>query len=101
MTETYVQQARAALLAELATVDPGWAPGERLLDLYTLLVLTKGTACTSQDVHDAWAADAARDRPGHPDLVPFENLSPEVAAYDDRYRDAIHAATAALDARAA
>ena len=60
-----------------------------LLSLYALLVTTKGTATSLEDVHDAWAAWRLQSKPDHPDLVPFEELTPEVQEYDRQYRDAI------------
>jgi hypothetical protein len=101
MPDTYIDRYRAVLLEELARVDPGWTPGERLLDLYLGLVMTVGEACESWHVHDMWGIDAVHERPAHPDLIPFHRLSPEVQSWDDRYRDAIRATAARLDARAA
>lgn len=60
-----------------------------LLRLYALLALVKGTATSLEDVHDAWAMWRIVTRPDHPDLVPFEDLTPEVQEYDRLYRDAI------------
>lgn len=57
---------------------------------YAQLVLTTGLGTTSEDVHTAWAAWRVNsDRPDHPDLLPFGELTPETQAYDDKYRDAI------------
>ena len=61
-----------------------------LLDVYALLVLVRGTATTSKDVHDAWSVWQNNVNPGHRSLVPFEVLTPEVQALDDKYRDIIH-----------
>ena len=93
---TYIEQARAALLDALGDTEREWDAERPLLDLYTLLVLTRGTACTSQDIHDAWAVARQHTRPEHPDLVPFEALTPQVQGYDVKYRDAVRAAAAAL-----
>lgn len=94
-TVSYVEQARAALLTALATTAQEFAD-DRLLDLYTLLVLTVGGACSRADVHDAWAVARTRTRPEHADLVPFPRLTDEVRAYDTPFRDAIRAAAATL-----
>jgi hypothetical protein len=59
---------------------------------YAVLVLAKGTGTTSADVHDAWSAWATVTHNGdHRSLIPFDDLTPEIQAFDDRYRDAIHA----------
>ncbi len=84
---SYVTEARAALLANY----PGEAD-ERLIDLYTLLVLVKGESVTLEDVHDAWAVWTEPTRPDHRSLVPFDQLSTEVQELDEPYRAAIAAA---------
>jgi hypothetical protein len=86
---TYVGQARGRLLAALGDTEQDWCDEQPLLDLYTLLVLVRGRACTLADIHDAWAVARQRTRPEHPDLVPFEQLTGEVQAYDEPYRDAV------------
>jgi hypothetical protein len=43
----------------------------RLLRLYALLVLTRGTLVTTWNVHDAWATWQADINPHHRALVPF------------------------------
>ena len=62
---------------------------KELLRFYALLCLSTGMATTSRNVHDAWAAWCAAESPKHPSLVPFEMLSPEMRALDEKYRDAI------------
>lgn len=93
---SYVQQAREVLLAKYPDEDRP----ERLIDLYTLLVLTRGERCTMEDVHDAWGIWTAADRPEHDSLVPFGDLTPEIQAYDRPYLDAIQQAAAELKERA-
>lgn len=65
-----------------------WAP---LFRAYAVLCRINGSLTTSEDVHDAWSAWCAPINPTHRSLIPFDELSPEVQALDDRYRDAIHA----------
>ena len=62
----------------------------RLYRIYAVLCLTLGLTVTNQDVHDAWAAWCAGERPNHKSLVPFEDLSPEVQRLDSKYRTAIY-----------
>lgn len=59
---------------------------------YAVLCRSKGEGTTAEDVHDMWAAWATVHFAGqHPSSVPFDELTPDVQAYDDFYRDAIHA----------
>ena len=60
-----------------------------LLNLYTLLVFTKGKNVTLKDVHDAWAIDKNRTFPEHYSIIPFEKLSFEVQQKDLYYANAI------------
>ena len=62
---------------------------KNLLDLYLLLVLTKGKNTTLKDVHDAWVIDKNRTFPEHWSLKPFEELSVEVQEKDREYQEAI------------
>jgi hypothetical protein len=68
---------------------------------YAQLVLTTGTRTTMANVHDAWAVDRNTDRPEHPDLVPFEQLSPSVAEWDRPFQQLIHQVAAELEQRQA
>ena len=86
MTDTYITRARAALLAALGDTERDWEREPRLLDLYTLLVLIKGTECSAEDVHDAWAVARQRERPAHPALVPFSLLDDSAARLDIPFR---------------
>jgi hypothetical protein len=94
MTKNYVAAATDALRAALRDQgkDPAKCLTPGLEQLYVLLVLTRGAGTTLADVHDAWACDRAIGRPGHPDLVPFEQLSADVAEWDRPFMEAIHAA---------
>lgn len=60
-----------------------------LLDLYTLLVFTKGVECTLKDVHDAWAVWKNKTMPDHRSLIDFYELSTEVQELDREYCEAI------------
>lgn len=78
--------------------DDDWLEDEDPLWLgYAVLCLAKGTGTTSADVHDAWAAWAIVDyKGGHHSIIPFDQLAPEIQAYDDLYRDAIHTVARAM-----
>jgi len=96
MNDTYITRARAALLTALGDTEHDWEREQRLLDLYGLLVLVRGVECSTEDVHDAWAVARQRERPEHPDLVPFDQLEDSVAAFDLPFRDAIRSAAGQL-----
>ncbi|WP_425524387.1 DUF7701 domain-containing protein [Clavibacter michiganensis] len=68
-------------------------PKKRSRDLYryyALLVLTLGSTTTLENVHDAWSAWMTAERPSHPSLVPFTELSEEQQQQDRPYMEAIH-----------
>ncbi len=79
----YVQRVSSRLADLLPDCD------DELLDLYALLVLTRGQETTLQDVHDAWSVWCCAIDPGHRALVPFAQLPPEVRELDRPYRLAI------------
>lgn len=96
----YVEKARKALAEELDWEyipdlgDPLPKPlPDRytpLLDLYTLLVFTKGTNCTLEDIHDAWSVWCnVEDKPYHKSLIPFNELTKEVQELDRKYCEAV------------
>lgn len=74
--------------------------GHTVVGLYALLVLTKGEDVTLEDAHEAWVMwkvledwtyapvkdNAAKKTPY---LVPFPELDPVIAAYDQVYVDAM------------
>lgn len=63
-----------------------------LARLYALLVLSKGTETTMEDVHDAWSLwyEAGDGRRDHRSLMPFGQLPPPVQEYDRKYMEIIH-----------
>ncbi len=93
---TYIERIALEVYHASGEEDSCWPYGEEALWLgYAVLVLAKGTVTTSEDVHDAWSAWAAIRHDGkHRSLVPFEELTPEIQAYDDLYRDAIRSVAA-------
>lgn len=67
----------------------------RLLRIYAVLALSKGTDVTNEDVHNAWSAwTASEGRETHSSLIPFGELPLDVQALDEPYRDAIRAVAA-------
>ena len=78
----YIQKARSILAAKIDVEND-------LLDLYTLLVFTKGIDCELIDVHDAWAIWRNNSNPSHKSLIPFSELTPEVQELDREYAEAI------------
>jgi hypothetical protein len=79
----YVQQVKDAL----TEFHPNLAP--ELLDVYALLVLVRAEDVTLKDVHDAWSVWKNQHRADHRSLIPFEKLSPEVQAMDEKYAQSI------------
>jgi hypothetical protein len=60
-----------------------------LFRLYALLLLTKGTAVTAADVHNAWAVWMQEKDPGHPAIRPFGELDAATQASDEPFLAAI------------
>ena len=65
----------------------------RLLRIYAVLCLARGTTVRCEHVHDAWAVECRDD---HPCAVPFDRLPPDSQALDVKYRDAIRLVAAEL-----
>lgn len=80
---SYVEDAREALRIRLPGIQ------EDLLDLYTLLVFTRGDETTLEDVHDAWSVWRHRTDPEHRSIIPFSGLTREVQELDRKYAEAI------------
>jgi len=62
---------------------------KQLLDLYTLLVFTKGNKCTNKNVHDAWGIWQTKTMSNHKSLVPFKKLDKKIQDLDTMYKEAI------------
>lgn len=82
---TYIETIQEELKEALVDIELD----KGLLDLYTLLVLTKGEDTTLEDVHDAWAIWRQTSKPDHESLVPFRQLSQEVQELDRPFVEAI------------
>lgn len=72
---------------------------EDLLDLYTLLVLTRGVQTTWEDVHDAWSVWKNNYSQHHPSLIPFDELTETIQKMDKEYADAIKETAKAVNPR--
>lgn len=89
----YIERIACDIRSATGESGPWYHSDEASLWLgYAVLALAKGAETTSADVHEAWSAWATVRYGGtHQSLVPFDRLKPEIQAYDDLYRDAIHA----------
>lgn len=90
MSANYIQRARE-ILSKKIDVEPD------LLDLYTLLVFTKGVDVELIDIHDAWAVWRTKTSPDHKSAIPFAHLSPEVQELDRPYMEAVAQTARELD----
>lgn len=95
---SYIEEVQEALHLRVDDYDQWGENPSRLLDLYALLVVTKGEQTTLEDIHDAWALHTSRINPEHRYLVPFNELPEDVAEYDRPYLEAVH--EVALERRA-
>ncbi len=86
----YIETVKTKLASHIDVEDD-------LLELYALLVLTRGQLCSLKDVHDAWAIWRNRTKPDHKSLVPFDELTQEVQQLDKEYTDAIIKTAQILD----
>lgn len=87
MKENYIKNAKDILRETFE--ENNLVVDEGLLDLYTLLLLTKGLETTEKDVHEAWAIYTNQINPRHKSLIPFEGLTKEVQDLDAPYTEAI------------
>ena len=87
MRENYIKNAKDVLRETFKEND--LQVDESLLDLYTLLLLTKGLKVMGKDVHEAWAIYTNQVNPRHKSLIPFEDLTKEVQDLDTPYTEAI------------
>lgn len=87
-------QARIKFLEAAGETEESWTCGDRLLDLFTTLVLVKGADCTSDDIAHAWAIAQERVDPGF--RLPWGTLTQETPRTADyfanHYRNAVRVA---------
>ncbi|MGH8523866.1 MAG: DUF7701 domain-containing protein [Gammaproteobacteria bacterium] len=60
-----------------------------LFRMYAILLLALGEAVTTEDVHNAWVAWMSGRDPYHSSLVPYKELTSDVASEDGPYVEAI------------
>ena len=85
----------AELIRDL--LAPSASPPEdsaHLFVLYALLLRSKGSAVSSEDVHDAWSAWMSQTDPKHVSIRPYSELPQNTQSEDDPYLEAIHRAAA-------
>lgn len=75
-----------------ANLPPKTAVSEELLLLYALLLRVKGAAVNASDVHDAWALWSDLQGQAGDDLLPYDDLPPEIQQRDSPYVEAIRRA---------
>lgn len=80
----YVQR----VIDKLSDRHPRCKP--ELIEMYALLALVRGEKTTLEDVHDAWSVWKNQHRPDHWSLIPFNELTAEKQALDQKYVDSIH-----------
>ena len=78
----YIQKIKNELEKELHLEE---TPFEDLLGMYALLVLTVGTNCTNENIHDAWSVWQDTLSPTHPSLIPYKKLRKKVQNLDTPY----------------
>jgi len=71
--------------------DLPWGDPEniRLLRMYALVCLCKGTDATDADTHDAWSAWETELFPNHRNITPFALLDQKTKSKDRKYTKAI------------
>lgn len=89
MDLTYLDGLGARIRAHVPKADLPDENTRGLFRIYAVLMLAKGTAVTSEDVHNAWAAWMAGIDPDHEALVPFQDLDADVASDDEPFAQAI------------
>lgn len=88
VTDTYLDKVAFAIAAKCGMSMYDESP-RRLLRIYAVLALAKGTETTLRDVHDAWSAWKLEYATEHKSLKPFDELSVGVQELDEPYRAAI------------
>lgn len=85
----YLDELASRIRNHVPSVDLPDENTRGLFRIYAVLALAKGTAVTSEDVHNAWAAWMSGFEVRHEALVPFEDLDPATASDDEPFAEAI------------
>ncbi len=93
---SYIDDIAEAVKGELPAGSRPSSAAETLYRLYALLVLTRGTETSLENVHDAWAVWVSEQGEDHESLVPFAELDHEVQLEDRVYMEAIHSVARGL-----
>jgi len=86
---SYITELAEAIRVELPAKLVPSDDDELLFLLYAVLLLSKGTAVTREDVHHAWSAWMTYRREAHESLVPFDQLAASTKAEDEPFVRAI------------
>lgn len=87
----YIQQRAHEIFQELYPNEE--MEEEELYQLYALvsLILERlGFDVLDADIHDAWALWEMKTNPGHPSIVPFDELTQETQDKDNMYTQAVN-----------
>lgn len=90
MAVTYIESIAEEIRAEIPGSELPDENARLLFRIYAVLLLAKSEDVNAADVHNAWVAWMCTIDPGHEALVPFGQLTHEVAQMDDAYVEAIH-----------
>jgi hypothetical protein len=93
----YLQAAADAIRSHVPEGSIPEGDADALFLSYAVLLRSKGSAVSSSDVHDAWAAWKANTEPAHEALVPFDELSTDTAEQDEVFVQAIRQAWLEVD----
>lgn len=93
---TYIQEIAKQIRSKFSSSEVPANGADELFNSYALLALSKGTAVTDEDVHDAWAAWATKFNPNDEAIVPFDELTKNVQSTDTPYTKAIQEVAATL-----
>lgn len=90
----YIQDAQDELIEKLEAHGESpedWGEDfDELLDMYTLLLVTKGREVSMEDIHTAWSLWEKDIDGSHESLVPFDQLGEDIQDYDEPFMEAIY-----------
>lgn len=92
----YIESVAVAIERAIPEGNRPTVAARSLYRLYALLALTRGSATTLENVHDAWSVWITERGAVHESLVPFDELDTGVQLEDRVYLVAIHSVAANL-----